>query len=229
MTCEEFSTAALDLGLATGDSDLQRAAREHLRECPHCAALHENWLALHEDLRMLAAETAGAEASPRVKMRLLQEFRTKHGTVKRRRTALILGWSLAAAAVVVLAVAWASWYSHRAPNMAGIRPNPLQAPISKSNGNSPSQGSGSVQPDSNDLVIASNGYGDFTMLPDSIPPVPEDATVVRVEMQRAALGTLGLTVNEEHASDLIQVDLLVGDDGVPQAIRLPQTSAASGN
>jgi hypothetical protein len=52
----------------------------------------------------------------------------------------------------------------------------------------------------------------------------ENATVVHVEMQRAALGAFGLTVNEEHASDLIQVDLLVGDDGLPQAVRLPQTS-----
>jgi hypothetical protein len=34
-------------------------------------------------------------------------------------------------------------------------------------------------------------------------------------------------VNEEHAGDWIQVDLLVGDDGLPQAVRLPQTSAGT--
>jgi len=51
-----------------------------------------------------------------------------------------------------------------------------------------------------------------------------DATVVRVQMQRGALGALGLTVNEERAADLIQVDLLVGDDGQPQALRLAETT-----
>jgi hypothetical protein len=43
-------------------------------------------------------------------------------------------------------------------------------------------------------------------------------------MQRGALDALGLTVNEERASDLIQVDLLVGDDGQPQALRLAQNT-----
>jgi hypothetical protein len=52
----------------------------------------------------------------------------------------------------------------------------------------------------------------------------EDATVVHVQMQRSALTALGLTVNEEHGTDWIQVDLLVGDDGVPQAVRLPQST-----
>jgi hypothetical protein len=86
-----------------------------------------------------------------------------------------------------------------------------------------------TQSESNNVIVAANNYGDFTLLPDSIPSAPEDATVVRVQMQRGALSALGLTVNEEHAADLIQVDLLVGDDGVPQAIRLPQTSTAVSN
>jgi len=45
---------------------------------------------------------------------------------------------------------------------------------------------------------------------------------VRVRMQRGALGALGLPVNEERAGEWIQVDLLVGNDGLPQAVRLPQ-------
>jgi hypothetical protein len=39
-------------------------------------------------------------------------------------------------------------------------------------------------------------------------------------MQRGALGALGLPVNEERVSDWIQVDLLVGQDGLPKAVRL---------
>ena len=52
MTCEEFQMA--DLENAEEEGLLQQAAREHLRECPHCAALQENWLALREDLRLSA-------------------------------------------------------------------------------------------------------------------------------------------------------------------------------
>jgi hypothetical protein len=43
-------------------------------------------------------------------------------------------------------------------------------------------------------------------------------------MQRGVLGSLGLTVSEDRATDWIQVDLLVGDDGQPQAVRLPQSA-----
>jgi len=229
MTCEEFATAGLDLGSTGIDTQVDTAAREHLRQCPHCAALHENWLSLREDLRELGAEGARAEASPRIEMRLRQEFRTKHKTVRTQRTAFILGWSLAAAAALVLAVGWADWYIHKGPGIptkaqTNSSSNPaIQKARPKTQTDEPAQS------ESNNVIVASNGYGDFTLLPDSIFSGPEDATVVRVQMQRAALSALGLTVNEEHAGDLIQVDLLVGDDGVPQAIRLPQTSARVGN
>jgi hypothetical protein len=42
-------------------------------------------------------------------------------------------------------------------------------------------------------------------------------------MQRGALSALGLPVNEERGGDWIQVDLLVGQDGQPKAVRLPQS------
>jgi len=47
-----------------------------------------------------------------------------------------------------------------------------------------------------------------------------DAAILRVRLQRGALGALGLP-NEEQTNEWIQ-GLLVGDDGLPQAVRLPQ-------
>ena len=38
--------------------------------------------------------------------------------------------------------------------------------------------------------------------------------------RRGALGALGLPVNEDRANEWIQVDLLVGNDGLPEAVRL---------
>jgi len=224
MTCEEFAIAGLDLGSPEQDGPLQRAAREHLRECPHCAALHENWLTLRQDLRGLGAETAEAETPSRVEMRLRQEFRTRHKTVKTQRAAFVLGWGLAAAAVLTFAFTWMNWRMHRSANVADT-PNVVHAPAS----NTSTAPRPSTDSDSGEVLLASNNVGDFTLLPDSMPPAPEDATIVRVQMQRAALAALGLTVNEEHAGDWIQVDLLVGDDGLPQAVRLPQTVQQSTN
>jgi hypothetical protein len=221
MTCDEFATAGIDLGSAEASGLLQKAAREHLRECPHCAALQENWLSLREDLRGLGAETAGAEAPARVEMRLRQEFLRKHQAV-RHRSATILAWSLAAALTFFFAVSGANWYRHRGAAVANVQSN------ARITGNA-SQSSAAARSAPSEALVASNDSGDFTLLPDSMPPALEDATVVRVQMQRAALGALGLTVNEEHAADWIQVDLLVGDDGLPQAVRLPQSASGASN
>ncbi len=230
MNCEEFATAGLDLGSGGIESMVQRSAREHLRDCPHCAALHENWLSLREDLRVLGAETAELETPARVEMRLRQEFRTKHKTVKTQRAALVLGWSVAAAVALFFTVTWANWYIHRGPSLANkTRSALVHSPAAKASAEPSSEVGAPAGSERNDVIVASNGSDDFTLLPGSMPPAPEGATVVRVQMQRAALGALGLTVNEEHAGDWIQVDLLVGDDGLPQAVRLPQTSAETSN
>jgi predicted anti-sigma-YlaC factor YlaD len=217
MTCEEFASAALDLDVAP-EGPVQQAAREHMRNCPHCAALHENWLALRADLRLLGHETSDLEAGARVEMRLRQEFRIKHKTMKTRRAAVAATWALAAAAVLLVAVSWLRWNQNHNLS-AGRQSTPTVT--------SPMHGQTVPNTTAADLgatVVASNDSNEFTLLPGSVPSAAEGATVVHVEMQRAALGALGLTVNEERAGDLIQVDLLIGDDGLPEAVRLPKSS-----
>lgn len=207
MTCEDFQMADLDSGLTAEEGPLQQAARQHLLECPHCAALHENWQVLRTDLHALGAATREAEAPARVELRLRQEFRTKHKTLKRRRIALVAAWALAGAAVVVCAITWFNWRLQQGQmaNLQQTRVNP-------------------AGPELGEALMASNDSGEFTLLPGTMPGSLDDSTVVHVQMQRGALGALGLTVNEEHAADWIQLDLLVGDDGQPQAVRLPASS-----
>src|SRR5258706_4940971 len=50
-----------------------------------------------------------AEAPARVEMRLRQEFDTQPVTGRVRRTAVAVGWALAAAAVLAGAVSWRNW------------------------------------------------------------------------------------------------------------------------
>jgi len=219
MTCEEFAMAGLDLDSPATDSPLRQAAREHMRNCPHCAALQENWQELRADLRLLGHETSEASTPSRIEMRLRQDFRTKHTTMKARHAAVAATWALAAAAVLVALVSLVHW-----------RQGPKQIAGKQAAGTTQITGPQNAtqtpqittQVDEN--VMASNDSNEFTYLPGSMPSPMEDATVVRVGMQRAALGALGLTVDEEHAADWIQVDVLVGDDGQPQAVRLPQSN-----
>jgi hypothetical protein len=73
--------------------------------------------------------------------------------------------------------------------------------------------------------VATKASDEFTPLPGSVPGFLDDSTIVRVQLQRGALGAFGLPVSEERASDWIQVDLLVAADGQPQALRLPQSAS----
>jgi hypothetical protein len=126
--------------------------------------------------------------------------------------------------VVVAGVSWINWrheHGNKIVRRAAVSGQSTEAAADSGlsvNGTTP------AGPELGETLVASNDAGEFTLLPGSLPGTLEDATVVRVQMQRGALGALGLTVNEERATDLIEVDLLVGDDGQPQALRLTQTT-----
>jgi hypothetical protein len=222
MNCDEFAIEGPDLGEPGSDLPSQQEAREHLRTCAQCAGLYENWQTLRGGLRELGWETRGQETPSRVEMRLRQEFRTQHKTLHRRRVAMIAGWALAAAALLLGTFSWMNWKHDR--NVARNGENAVQVGsgnLSAANYGSQVAASG---PEMGETLMAANDSGEFTLLPGTMPGTLDQSMVVRVEMQRRVLGSLGLTVNEDRAADWIQVDLLVGDDGQPQAVRLPQSA-----
>ena len=215
MKCEEFEAMGLDSDRDASLSEVERAAaREHVSSCAPCAGLQASWQAARVELRALAEETATAEAPARVEMRLRQEFRTRHHTVKVRRTAVAAAWALAAAAVLIGAIGWIKWRDSQ--HIA--RENPANAPVLAPASNSVSNELGAD--DNSVTLVADNQSGNFTLLPGVVPGDIEDASILRVSMQRGALGAFGLPVNEDLAGEWIQVDLLVGDDGSPEAVRL---------
>lgn len=232
MNCEEFERIGLD---AERDATLSEAARaaalEHAGMCSRCAALQDSWRAARVELRAFAEDTAAAQAPARVEMRLRQEFRTQHVTLRVRRTAVAVGWALAAAAVLAGAVSWRNWRMtprEEASNHAVSVPNAPQQNVANPSENlSAAAKAAETQAEpkkvsKNAPSVAANDEdgGRFTLLPGSLPAETEEAAIVRVRMQRGALGALGLPVNEERAGEWIQVDLLVGNDGLPQAVRL---------
>ena len=227
MKCEEFEAIGLDAERDSSLSEGQRAAaREHAATCSHCAALQDSWEAAGAELRAFAEDTAMAQAPARVEMRLRQEFRTQHVTLKVHRAAVIAAWGLAAAAVLVGAIGWINWRKgghDEAANHLKSSPSSTNSPAANAN-SATNQDAPAAQSDSadSDTLTADNDLSDFTLLPGALPADTADAAILRVQMQRGSLGALGLPVNEELAGEWIQVDLLVGNDGLPEAVRLPQ-------
>jgi hypothetical protein len=223
MKCDEFEAIGLDAERDGTLSELERvAAREHASSCSRCAALQDSWDAARAELRVLAFDTAMVEAPARVEMRLRQEFRTQHVTLRVRRVAVVTAWALAAAAVVVAAIGWTKWRSNEPQNVVSHQPSAADSPANLAKTPPDSRQNAHGQADTQETLSAENELSDFTPLPGALQPDINDASILHVRMQRGALGALGLPVNEDRAGEWIQVDLLVGDDGLPQAVRLPE-------
>ena len=226
MKCEEFEAMGLDAERDASRSEAERAAAtEHVNSCAHCAALVHSWQEARRELHAFAEETAAAQAPARVEMRLRQEFRTQHRTLNVRRTAVATAWALAAVAVLIAVLGWMKWRD----SQQVARENHSNAPavtssLPRSGGTGASNaGTDTSSGDENTVtLVADNESGDFTLLPGVLASDIDNADLLRVRMQRGALGAFGLPVNEDLASEWIQVDVLVGDDGSPQAVRLLQ-------
>ena len=210
MNCEDFALYGIGVEHDAHATDAQiAAAREHSLLCPDCAALARSWESAREKLDVLADVTHVEGASARVEMRLRQEFRARHNSLKTRRTATVAVWALAAAALVVGAISLTNWRT----SQLVLQQNSLQTAQIQSNDASPALNG------SEDTLVADNQEEEFTPIPGAIYTGGDDSEIMHVRMQRSSLGALGFPVNEEHANDWIQVDLLVGNDGVPQAVR----------
>jgi len=229
MNCEEFELRGLDLDRSDADPKEGSEAAAHARVCGHCSALLESWREVKSDLRLLREATSVNSAPARVEMRLRQELRTRREARVPRSAVTISAWALATAAVLIGAVSWGAWQRARHQEMSKVAaPSaPTQTPDSRDTAVSepstenalraePKKKSGTA----NAAVAKDEDSGKFTLLPGSLPSETEEAAIVRVRMQRGALGALGFPVNEERAGEWIQVDLLVGNDGLPQAVRL---------
>jgi len=218
MNCEQVEAIVLDLGRDAGADSLERAAAvAHLSHCPRCAALQESWEAAREELRALGEETLEARAPARVEMRLLQEFRARHRSVVARRTAVFAAWALAAAAILVGAVGTWNWQQVRRLETEKQK-LAAQNTLETTGAAAQNQRSANLSAE----FSSADDSGEFTPLPGTTLDETDEAAILRVRMQRGSLGALGLPVNEERAGEWIQVDLLVGNDGLPQAVRLAQ-------
>ncbi|HUE43255.1 MAG TPA: hypothetical protein VMP12_06805 [Candidatus Sulfotelmatobacter sp.] len=234
MNCEQFESVGLDLDResANGVDAIERAAAiDHANSCARCAALQESWRDAQVELQALRDMTSNVGAPMRVEMRLRQEFFVRNRAQRVRRFAIASAWVLASAAMLLVGMSWWNWHiANENISLQGANtPAKSSANFSASaNSSAPSPAIAGIdnyptEPANESTLVAANDAEDFTLLPGSLAQEIGDASVVRVRMQRGALGELGLPVNEERANEWIQVDLFVGQDGQPQAVRLPQS------
>jgi hypothetical protein len=236
MNCEQFESVGLDLDRESAhgvDVTEHAAAIEHANTCPRCAALQESWREAQIELRALRDMTSNVGAPMRVEMRLRREFFARNRAQKVRRFALASAWVLASAAMLVIGMSWWNWHiSSENIVLQGATSGKTDASTSASantgattalSANATVIDNYPTEPANESTLVAANDAEDFTLLPGSMAQEIGDGSVVRVRMQRGALGDLGLPVNEERANEWIQVDLFVGQDGQPQAVRLPQS------
>jgi hypothetical protein len=215
MSCEQFELSGLDVDRADAQPEEAAAATEHAANCARCFAMLESWRELKQDLRLLQEHTRLESAPARVEMRLKQELRTRREARVPRSTVAVATWALAAAAALAAAIGWMHWrdgisrHTDTAPPqvaaVAQVNPEPtLDA----------------------SLLTADYDTGDFTQLPGSMPTASSDESVLQARVQRGALVQFGLPVAPEQATEWVDVDFLVGEDGQPLAVRLHQDASS---
>ena len=215
MSCEQFELLGLDMDRPDAQPEEAAAAAEHAANCARCFAMLESWRELKQDLRLLHEHTRLESAPTRVEMRLKQELRTRREARVPRSTVAIATWALAAAAALAATIGWMHWRDGIS-NHADTAPLQVAA-VAQSN---------AVPTLDASLLTADYDTGEFTQLPGSMPTASSDESVLQARVQRGALVQFGLPVAPEQATEWVDVDFLVGEDGQPLAVRLHQDASS---
>ena len=163
-----------------------------------------------EALRALAASDCEREAPRAVEARLLRKFRTRSASYKYR-----WGGIAAVAAGLMLAVSLST--NHVTKPVVSVQPPVIPArpaaPVIEAEVPAARKVVRKMaHPQTREVMT------EFFPLIDSAPPF-ERGQMLRVQLPAAAMRTVGLPVREDHLADPIQADVLVGEEGMPRAIR----------
>jgi hypothetical protein len=171
-------------------------------------------------LRALAENDREREARPEVEAWLLGAFHSRQAPRVRRRR-LSSGIAALAAGVVIALLLWPDRAPRPAVSAVPPIPQVLEAarPIREAEptpkvARTPRKVAPKIAavPESHEVVT------DFFPLMNPEPSF-ERGQMLRVQLPAAAMQTVGLPVQEEHLGDLVQADVLVGEEGMPRAIR----------
>jgi hypothetical protein len=217
MDCLQFERVVHDLGRRRGlNPDVRDEALAHAESCERCAQLLTDVERLDSALRLVAADQRadrpGDLARGRIEMALVAEFRA----VKKGATRRSVAWqaaAVAAAAVVLFSTGWA--LRHFAP--ASIETRPAVEENGGATGSSPA-----ASPQQTYAEVAENeNENRFIRLPSAGDGrAMEDDAIVRAVLPRSELASLGFPVGDLSGTEAVPVEIVVSEDGTPEAIRL---------
>ncbi len=251
MKCVDFSEIVSDLARNEGlDEAVRQSAFLHADACPRCDEELEMARALSGALHALAASSTAASAPERVEEILRGEMRQRRAAVtpmrapraQRRAIGGIAGLAAAALISVILlkpeilrqthgnspaistqtsgATAQGSEATAQvAPVSSNSEATPAPDGKSPASGNSGAANSADAASQDADTEYATS-YIDLPSAEGVL--IAEDQTVVRVSMPRSALASFGLPVRSDGADANVLADFVLGEDGMPRAVRLVQ-------
>lgn len=231
MDCMQFREVLheLDRPGAEGDALCERALA-HAESCSDCAAQLTEMESLSFSLRQLAEESAELQAPARLETLLLQEFRREKSATASRG----VRWQLAAfgiAAAVLLALGLSLHRRHLVtPSGVNSAQSSAQTVTTAPDNPAATKTTATAADGSTHAAAADDTeYATAYMpLPYAYDPSElEGAAVVRVVLPRAALISYGLPVEGMGVRDQVTADMVVSQDGTPQAIRLVAQSDAN--
>lgn len=201
MSCRRHRRALMAFARQVGEPEGIGRARAHLDICAACRRWLDEQQAMTAALRALATASRDEQPSEALESDLMAAFhaeataRAAAGEPVAARPVAWLRWWPAAAAVV-LAVGALAWWQ-----IAG--------------------GSVSNERASVDSAVGIPECLEFAPLPLAFTlPAFERGEIVRTQIAVAALPVYGIAIPPDPVAPAVTVDLLVGQDGHPRAIRL---------
>jgi hypothetical protein len=169
----------------------------HLAECSRCAERWESEVELSRAMGDVRAAVASLRSAPEARVRLLAEFdaRQRHTRVHRGFV-----WAMAVVTILLLAgavkqVRWAG---------RGAAPHTVQADLDRAA----------------DDLMADSG---FLPVPFAAPLAPgEYLEVVERDLTPVELARMGFVVRTAYNNE-VTAELMVGEDGLPRAVRVPES------
>lgn len=218
MNCAQFEEIVHDLERpGTEGFALRENALAHAESCSRCGRLLTETEALNLALRGLAVQEADQPASPRMEAALVQEFRREKAAAIGRR----VRWQVAALGIAAVALLAFGLSMHHRPVKPGV--------VAGQPGTSSQPGPAAAAADRSEPAEAED-WSDFVPLPyGADPDAAEEGAVVRVELSRASLASLGVSLTPTESDEPVLADLVVSEDGTPEAIRLVSEENASRN
>jgi hypothetical protein len=163
-----------------------------------------------EALNALREADSNIETGPEAEIRALLAFRRQQRSRRFRRVSAMS--ATAAAAAVLLTVS--HWRTHETSvRMETVAPPPATSELIVAvTPTPPPHRAAAIAQEPEEIAT------DFYPLMVSAPPL-ERGLLVRVTVPAATMREVGLVIGDDHLSDPVQADILVGQDDLARAIR----------